>query len=147
MSKLSLVISIAFAILLSSCGNKPANLNIYSADLIIYGGTSAAVTAAVEAIQSGKTVLVVSPDTPFGRSFFRRSGVYRYGRQIDHWRSFARVLSSGLAALQRFGCMEMAETFGFWQQRSGNSCNGRREPYHVDFRTSCGGTGFRRLYF
>jgi len=40
--------------------------NKYSADLIIYGGTSAAVTAAVEAVQSGKTVLVVSPDTHLG---------------------------------------------------------------------------------
>jgi hypothetical protein len=38
----------------------------YSADLIIYGGTSAAVTAAVEAIHSGKTVLIVSPDTHLG---------------------------------------------------------------------------------
>ena len=35
-------------------------------DVIIYGGTSAAVTAAVEIVQSGKTVLVVSPDTHLG---------------------------------------------------------------------------------
>jgi hypothetical protein len=34
--------------------------------LIIYGGTSAAVIAAVEAVQSGKTVLVVSPDVHLG---------------------------------------------------------------------------------
>ncbi len=40
--------------------------NKYSADLIIYGGTSAAVTAAVEAVKSGKSVLVVSPDTHLG---------------------------------------------------------------------------------
>jgi hypothetical protein len=39
---------------------------IHHADIIIYGGTSAAVTAAVEAVQSGKTVLVVSPDTHLG---------------------------------------------------------------------------------
>ncbi|MEI8115872.1 MAG: FAD-dependent oxidoreductase, partial [Bacteroidia bacterium] len=43
-----------------------SNPNEYSADLIIYGGTSAAVTAAVEAVQSGKTVLVVSPDKHLG---------------------------------------------------------------------------------
>ncbi|HBL74819.1 MAG TPA: xanthan lyase [Prolixibacteraceae bacterium] len=36
------------------------------ADIIIYGGTSAAITAAVEAVQSGKTVLVVSPDKYLG---------------------------------------------------------------------------------
>lgn len=52
--------------LFSSCDNKKTNPNEYSADLIIYGGTSAAVTAAVEAVQSGKTVLVVSPDTHLG---------------------------------------------------------------------------------
>jgi hypothetical protein len=38
----------------------------FTADIIVYGGTSAAVTAAVEAVQSGKTVLVVSPDTHLG---------------------------------------------------------------------------------
>jgi len=52
--------------LFSSCDNKKTNPYEYSADLIIYGGTSAAVTAAVEAVQSGKTVLVVSPDTHLG---------------------------------------------------------------------------------
>ena len=49
----------------SSCP-KPKNHDNYSADIIIYGGTSAAVTAAVEAVQSGKSVLVVSPDTHLG---------------------------------------------------------------------------------
>jgi hypothetical protein len=37
-----------------------------SADIIIYGGTSAAIIAAVEAKQSGKSVLVVSPDIHLG---------------------------------------------------------------------------------
>jgi hypothetical protein len=46
-----------------SCKNDDS---VQKADLIIYGGTSAAVTAAVEAVQSGKTVLVVSPDTHLG---------------------------------------------------------------------------------
>jgi len=53
-------------ILITNCGSKKTNPNEYSADLIVYGGTSAAVTAAVEAVQSGKTVLVVSPDTHLG---------------------------------------------------------------------------------
>ncbi len=35
-------------------------------DIVIYGGTSAAVTAAVEARKSGKSVIVVSPDTHLG---------------------------------------------------------------------------------
>ncbi len=39
---------------------------IYQADIVVYGGTSAAVVAAVEAVHSGKSVLVVSPDTHLG---------------------------------------------------------------------------------
>ena len=50
----------------SGCSTIKSNPNYYSADLIVYGGTSAAVTAAVEAVQSGKTVLVVSPDKHLG---------------------------------------------------------------------------------
>jgi FAD dependent oxidoreductase len=37
-----------------------------AADLIVYGGTSAAITAAVQAVRMGKTVLVVSPDRHLG---------------------------------------------------------------------------------
>ncbi|WP_026813697.1 FAD-dependent oxidoreductase [Arenibacter certesii] len=37
-----------------------------SADIIIYGGTSAAIVAAVEAKRSGKSVIVVSPDIHLG---------------------------------------------------------------------------------
>lgn len=59
------LIATAF-IFLSGCQNQPKNPNEFSADIIIYGGTSAAITAAVEAVQSGKTVLVVSPDTHLG---------------------------------------------------------------------------------
>jgi len=66
MSKIFLIVVMAFAFLFSGCDNKPKNPNDYSADLIIYGGTSAAITAAVEAVHSGKTVLVVSPDTHLG---------------------------------------------------------------------------------
>lgn len=38
----------------------------YQADVIIYGGTSAAVIAAVEVAMSGKSVILVSPDTHLG---------------------------------------------------------------------------------
>ncbi len=38
----------------------------FRADVIIYGGTSAAVVAAVQVVQMGKTVLVVSPDNHLG---------------------------------------------------------------------------------
>ena len=38
----------------------------YQADIIIYGGTSAAITAAVQAKKMGKSVIVVSPDEHLG---------------------------------------------------------------------------------
>jgi hypothetical protein len=43
--------------------NKSESLN---ADVIIYGGTSAAVIAAVEVVQLGKSVILVSPDVHLG---------------------------------------------------------------------------------
>jgi len=40
--------------------------HVHSADIIIYGGTSAAVTAAVQAKRMNKSVIMVSPDTHLG---------------------------------------------------------------------------------
>lgn len=40
--------------------------NKYQADIIVYGGTSAAVIAAVEASENGNSVLIVSPDKHLG---------------------------------------------------------------------------------
>jgi len=40
--------------------------NAYEADVIIYGGTSAAVTAAVQVARMGKSVIMVSPDVHLG---------------------------------------------------------------------------------
>ncbi len=40
--------------------------NLYKADVIVYGGTSAAVIAAVEVAHTGKSVIVVSPDIHLG---------------------------------------------------------------------------------
>lgn len=39
---------------------------MHTADLIVYGGTSAAITAAVQAKKMGKSVIVVSPDVHLG---------------------------------------------------------------------------------
>lgn len=59
------IVVLLFALVLSGCGEKPQN-NHFEADVIVYGGTSAAVTAAVEVVQSGKSVIVVSPDKHLG---------------------------------------------------------------------------------
>jgi len=59
LSSLSLFLFLAFQTSLSHSQN-------YQADIIIYGGTSAAITAAVQAKKMGKSVLVVSPDKHLG---------------------------------------------------------------------------------
>ncbi|HBX46507.1 FAD-dependent oxidoreductase [Limibacterium fermenti] len=56
-----LLLILAFSFL--SC-NK--DKNTFNADVIIYGGTSAAVISAVETPQSGKSVVIVSPDKHLG---------------------------------------------------------------------------------
>lgn len=50
-------------LLIASCDSANPRLQ---ADIIIYGGNSAAITAAVQAKKSGKSVIVVSPDTHLG---------------------------------------------------------------------------------
>jgi len=52
--------------LLSICACSPKQQDGEEADIIIYGGTSAAITAAVQAKKSGKSVIVVSPDNHLG---------------------------------------------------------------------------------
>lgn len=59
-----ILIVLFFTSLFQSCDKKQPN--VYKADVIIYGGTSAAVIAAVEVVQSGKSVIVVSPDIHLG---------------------------------------------------------------------------------
>ncbi|MBW6533609.1 MAG: FAD-dependent oxidoreductase [Mariniphaga sp.] len=80
--------------------------NVYEADIIVYGGTSAAVIAAVEVAQSGKSVIMVSPDIHLGgltagglgwtdtgkketigglaRNFYHR--VYNHYQQDEAWK-------------------------------------------------------------
>ena len=57
------ILTLIFGVGMTSCGEGE---NENSADIIIYGGTSAAIIAAVEAAQNGNTVIVVSPDTHLG---------------------------------------------------------------------------------
>jgi len=51
---------------LNSTSSSAQKQNAYIADVIVYGGTSGAITAAVQVIKEGKTVLVVSPDKHLG---------------------------------------------------------------------------------
>lgn len=53
-------------LLLAATSNAQQRPNSYEADIVIYGGTSAAITAAVQSARLGKKVLVVSPDIHLG---------------------------------------------------------------------------------
>ncbi|NQU51506.1 MAG: FAD-dependent oxidoreductase [Bacteroidetes bacterium] len=55
-----------FIIFLIGCTPTQKAKNTFEADVLIYGGTSAAVIAAVEVVQSGKSVILVSPDKHLG---------------------------------------------------------------------------------
>ncbi|MEQ8216766.1 MAG: FAD-dependent oxidoreductase [Arenibacter sp.] len=61
-----LILVILVSNLSISCGNNDKAANNNEADIIIYGGTSAAISAAVEAKRSGKSVIIVSPDIHLG---------------------------------------------------------------------------------
>lgn len=58
-------IVILLTIVAGSC-RSDNNGPVFKADVIIYGGTSAAVSAAVQAAEMGKSVIVVSPDKHLG---------------------------------------------------------------------------------
>jgi hypothetical protein len=105
MRQLFLLTTLFIALLLQSCAT-PEKKGELDADVIIYGGTAAAVTAAVQVINMGKTVIVVSPDKHLGglssgglgftdtgnksvigglsREFYHR--VYQYYQQDSTWR-------------------------------------------------------------
>jgi hypothetical protein len=60
MKKLLLILT--FLSFLFSC----KQTDVYKADIIVYGGTSAAVTTAVQSARMGKFVIIVSPDKHLG---------------------------------------------------------------------------------
>ena len=52
--------------LAAACGVSHADPPVRESDVVVYGGTSAAVVAAVQAHRMGKSVMLVSPDTHLG---------------------------------------------------------------------------------
>lgn len=64
MKPASFPLLIAF-LLLTVC-HSCRDARLYKADIIVYGGTSAAVTTAVQAARMGKTAIIVSPDKHLG---------------------------------------------------------------------------------
>jgi FAD dependent oxidoreductase len=102
--------TVFFVILLNlflvECRNNKDQMEVHEADVIIYGGTSAAVMAAVQVMKMGRSVIVVSPDRHLGglttsglgftdtgdkevigglaREFYHR--IYEYYEKTDSWR-------------------------------------------------------------
>jgi hypothetical protein len=65
MKYLSTSIILVFLLVAASCKtNNPGQ--VFKADIIVYGGTCGAVTAAVQASEMGRSVILVSPDTHLG---------------------------------------------------------------------------------
>ncbi len=62
-------ILLVVGVLFVQCSTQPdesPDQSVHSADVIIYGGTAAAVTAAVQTVRMGKSVIIVSPDNHLG---------------------------------------------------------------------------------
>jgi len=67
--KVSAIFSFLLILALFSCNSTQvpeADSNVFEADVIVYGGTSGAVTAAVQVKKMGKSVILVSPDVHLG---------------------------------------------------------------------------------
>ena len=60
------IYTIIIGLLFFGCQEQSGLNNKMSADVIIYGGTSAAITTAVQVVKMGKSVIVVSPDKHLG---------------------------------------------------------------------------------
>ena len=110
MSIKAFIYSSTLYLYLSACGFCCQAQNSKQADIIIYGGTSAAVAAAVEASKNGNSVILVSPDRHLGglssgglgwtdtgrkssigglsRDFYHR--VWKHYNQSDAWEWEAR---------------------------------------------------------
>ncbi len=63
-TKLTIIFFLILCLSGLNCGRDPAN--VFRADVIVYGGTSAAVTTAVQVQRMGQSVIVVSPDSHLG---------------------------------------------------------------------------------
>ncbi len=64
--KTKLLIEITFILCFSAINCRRDSADVFNADVIVYGGTSAAVTTAVQVQRMGQSVIVVSPDSHLG---------------------------------------------------------------------------------
>ena len=98
------------------------SLNVCAAEynIVIYGGTCAAVTAAVQAKKMGKSWSSCRP-TNIWADWQRRPRLYQYWQQGGHRRAVARLLPPYLFALRKQGGVE-------WQKKSEYGNKGQGTP-------------------
>ena len=101
------------------------------ADVIIYGGTSAAITAAVQVQKMGKSVIVVSPDKHLGGLSSGGLGYTDTGNK-EVIGGLSREFYQRLYTTTRNSAWNW-EKRRVRQQRAGDACHRRQLPHHVDF--------------
>jgi len=107
MKKLASFLLVIISLILFQCqSSSPDGKNAYKADVIIYGGTSAAVIAAVQVAKMNHSVIMVSPDVHLGglsagglgwtdtgnkevigglaREFYHR--IYKHYQKLESWK-------------------------------------------------------------
>ena len=72
---------------------------VYEADIIVYGGTSAAATAAIQAKLEGKSVIMVSPDMQLGAMTSSGLGFTDSGKASTIGGAFEGILPQSLESL------------------------------------------------
>jgi hypothetical protein len=66
--KMSCFLAVIISVFGFSCSkSSETNAPVNSYDVVVYGGTSAAVTSAIQAKRMGKTVVVIGPDVHLGK--------------------------------------------------------------------------------
>jgi len=113
-------------------------------DVVIYGGTAAAVTAAVQARKMGKSVVVVSPDKHLGgmTSGAWDSPIRAIPPPSAAWRGSSTTASGGTTRTTPSGNGRSAKSTA---TGAGNRGDGRLRPDDVDFRAARRRAGLRHL--
>jgi hypothetical protein len=116
------------------CQAQAQTQNEHTADVIVYGGTSAAITSAIKAKQLGHSVIVVSPDKHLGGLMQAASVGPIRATKLSSAAYRARVLSSRLATLQRADRLDATNSRIHGNKGQGTPAIDGTQTHHVDLR-------------